>query len=496
MSTYLAIDIGTTSAKASLYDLDGELLASRTADYPLHHPHPGWAEQDPNAYWDAAQSLCGALLALTRNPPVRAVCVSGQAPSCIPVDRDGEPLRRAILWLDRRATREVEFLRNRLGLEEAAARSGNTLDGYFGGPKALWLKANEPEIWKRTWKILQANGFVIHRLTGEAVLDPSHAGLMSPFWNAGSRTWDQSICNLLDIPLDCLPSVFPSTSIVGQVTRAAAEATGIPAGTPVICGGGDFACACLGAGVSSAGSAAMMLGTAGNLLVPGPGRNDPRLINTVHVTGDPLRLGGVMAGGAVRWFGDMLRTSEPDLFATLDAEAEAVPPGASGLVFLPYLLGERTPIWDPHARGAFIGLSGGHHRGHLYRAVLEGVAFAFRQMAEIVAEAGSPIREVIAVNGGAKSPLWRKIFADVLGVPVRYRPASGGTVLGAAYLACVGAGDAKGFQAIEGWLEKPVETAPSARVAAIYDQQYGVFRDLYGRLRESFGILAGASDRQ
>lgn len=496
MSTYLAIDIGTTSAKASLYDLDGELLASRTADYPLHHPHPGWAEQDPNAYWDAAQSLCGALLALTRNPPVRAVCVSGQAPSCIPVDRDGEPLRRAILWLDRRATREVEFLRNRLGLEEAAARSGNTLDGYFGGPKALWLKANEPEIWKRTWKILQANGFVIHRLTGEAVLDPSHAGLMSPFWNAGSRTWDQSICNLLDIPLDCLPTVFPSTSIVGQVTRAAAEATGIPAGTPVICGGGDFACACLGAGVSSAGSAAMMLGTAGNLLVPGPGRNDPRLINTVHVTGDPLRLGGVMAGGAVRWFGDMLRTSEPDLFATLDAEAEAVPPGASGLVFLPYLLGERTPIWDPHARGAFIGLSGGHHRGHLYRAVLEGVAFAFRQMAEIVAEAGSPIREVIAVNGGAKSPLWRKIFADVLGVPVRYRPASGGTVLGAAYLACVGAGDAKGFQAIEGWLEKPVETAPSARVAAIYDQQYGVFRDLYGRLRESFGILAGASDRQ
>lgn len=224
MSTYLAIDIGTTSAKASLYDLDGELLASRTADYPLHHPHPGWAEQDPNAYWDAAQSLCGALLALTRNPPVRAVCVSGQAPSCIPVDRDGEPLRKAILWLDRRATREVEFLRNRLGLEEAAARSGNTLDGYFGGPKALWLKANEPEIWKRTWKILQANGFVIHRLTGEAVLDPSHAGLMSPFWNAGSRTWDQSICNLLDIPLDCLPSVFPSTSIVPRVPWRRASA--------------------------------------------------------------------------------------------------------------------------------------------------------------------------------------------------------------------------------------------------------------------------------
>jgi xylulokinase len=493
VSTYLAIDIGTTSAKAALYDLGGELLASRSADYPLHHPHAGWAEQDPNAYWEAAQSLCGALLALTRNPPVRAVCVSGQAPSCLPINRAGDPLRKAILWLDRRATREVDLLRERLGLEEAVARSGNTLDGYFGGPKALWLQANEPDLWKGTWKILQANGFVIHRLTGEAVTDPSHAGLMSPFYNAGARAWDPSICDLFNVPLDCLPTVYPSTSIVGHITPSAADATGIPAGTPVVCGGGDFACACLGAGVFGGGSAAMMLGTAGNLLVPGPGKNDPRLINTVHVTGDPLRLGGVMAGGAVRWFGDMLRTSEPDLFATLDAEAEAVPAGAGGVLFLPYLLGERTPIWDPHARGAFIGLSGGHHRGHLFRAVLEGVAFAFRQMAEIVGEAGSPIREVIAVNGGAKSPLWRKIFADVLGVPVRYRPASGGTVLGAAYLARVGAGDTKGFEEIEGWLEKPIDTVPSARAGAIYDQQYGVFRDLYGRLRESFGMLAGVT---
>ncbi|HZF52300.1 MAG TPA: FGGY family carbohydrate kinase [Polyangiaceae bacterium] len=493
MSTYLAIDIGTTSAKAALYDLGGELLASRSADYPLHQPHPGWAEQDPNAYWEATQALCGALLALTRNPPVQAVCVSGQAPSCLPINRAGEPLRKALLWLDRRATREVDLLRDRLGVEEAAARSGNTLDGYFGGPKCLWFRANEPELWKGTHKILQANGFIIHRLTGEAVTDPSHAGLMSPFYNASARAWDPAVCDLFDLPLDRLPAIHPSTSIVGHITRSAADATGIPAGTPVVCGGGDFACACLGAGVSGGGSAAMMLGTAGNLLVPGPGKNDPRLINTVHVTGEPLRLGGVMAGGAVRWFGDMLRVDEPDLFAALDAEAEAVPAGASGLIFLPYLLGERTPIWDPHARGAFIGLSGGHHRGHLFRAVLEGVAFAFRQMNEIVGEAGAPVREVIAVNGGAKSALWRRIFADVLGVPVRYRPASGGTVLGAAYLARVGAGDTTGFQEIEAWLERPIDTEPSARTAAVYDHQYGVFRDLYGRLRESFGMLAGAS---
>ena len=146
MSTYLAIDIGTTSAKAALYDLGGELLASRSADYPLHQPHPGWAEQDPNAYWEATQALCGALLALTRNPPVQAVCVSGQAPSCLPINRAGEPLRKALLWLDRRATREVDLLRDRLGVEEAAARSGNTLDGYFGGPKCLWFRANEPEL--------------------------------------------------------------------------------------------------------------------------------------------------------------------------------------------------------------------------------------------------------------------------------------------------------------------------------------------------------------
>lgn len=492
MSTYLAIDIGTTSAKAALYDLGGELLASRSADYPLRHPHPGWAEQDPNAYLEAAQSLCRALLSLTRNPPVRAVCVSGQAPSCLPVDRGGQPLRPAILWLDRRATREVEMLRERIGLERAVAQSGNTLDSYFGGAKWLWLKENEPAIHKSTWKILQANSFVIHGLTGEAVTDPSHAGLMSPFWSAAEQAWDQSACELLELPSDYLPAVHPSTSVVGTITHTAASATGLPAGTPVVAGGGDFACACLGAGVSGGGSAAMMLGTAGNLLVPGPGKNDPRLINTAHVTGERLSLGGVMAGGAVRWFGDMLRINAPDLFAELDAEAGSVPRGASGLVFLPYLMGERTPVWDPQARGVFIGLSAEHHRGHLFRAVLEGVAFAFRQMAAIMAEAGTPVREVIAVNGGAKSPLWRQIFADVLGVPVRYRPTSGGTLLGSAYLARVGAGDAVGFGDLEGWLEPTIDSLPSAKAAPVYDRQYAVFRDLYGRLRESFGMLAGA----
>lgn len=265
------------------------------------------------------------------------------------------------------------------------------------------------DLFQRTWKLLQPNGYVIYHLTGETVIDPSQAGLCSPCFNLKTAAWDEAICREMGLALSVLPDVHPSRAIIGQVSAAAAQATGLPQGTPVVCGGGDFACACLGAGVTGPGRAAMMLGTAGNLLVPAAVAPDSRLLHTLHVTGGPLSFGGVMAGGNLNWFNHLLGTYDPHIYTILDGEASLLPPGAEGLVYLPYLMGERTPIWDPEARGAFIGLSSRHSRAHLYRAILEGVAFAFRQIAEILRASGASFEAVAALDGGARSALWRQI---------------------------------------------------------------------------------------
>ena len=466
------------------------LLGTCSSSYEVSYPRPGWAEQNPLDWWGAVQAVSQKVLQDCGNPLVRAVCLSGQAPSCVPVDRQGRSLRDAILWLDRRAAPQVDWLREHLGLEQAEGISGNTLDSYYGGVKWLWYRQNEPDRFQKTWKILQASSYVIFQLTGEAVVDHSQAGLCSPAYNLRQRNWDAESCERMGIEVSKLPALHDAWEVVGQVTSRAAAATHIPAGTPVACGGGDYACACLGAGVMRVGAAAMMLGTSGNLLVPAPRRTDLRLFNTVHVTGEGLSLGGVMAGGAVRWFVDMLGDEDPDLLTILEREAFQVLPGAEGLIFLPYLMGERTPIWDPFARGVFMGLSSRHRRGHLYRAVLEGVALAYRQMAEIFAEMGSPIDEVVAINGGARSQLWRQIFADVLGMPIRWRPTSGGTALGAAFLASLGVGDQPGFESLQAWLEPALDTFPNPDTGGVYARHYPIFKALHGRLKDDFRQLA------
>lgn len=486
MAGYLSIDIGSTSTKVVFYRPDGALAGACSADYPIQYPRSGWAEQNPDDWWKAICQCCKKIMAETNGEEIYTISVSGQAPSCVPIDRQGKLLRPAILWLDRRAVPQVERLRRQIGMETAERISGNTLDGYFGGLKWAWFQENEAGLYHHTWKILQANSYASYRLTGEISIDPSEAGLCSPCFNLQSRQWDTTICGRMGLDVEKLPQIFPSNQVIGQVTPRASAETGLKPGIPVVCGGGDFACACLGAGVVNGGSAAMMLGTAGNLLIPDPPKTDPRLMNTVHVTGQNLSLGGVLAGGAVNWFRNMLGIDDPDLFHILDDEASRTPPGADGLVFLPYLMGERTPIWDPHARGVFIGLSTSHTRGHLHRAVLEGVAFAFRQMMEILTDTGAPIREVIAINGGAKSPLWRQIFADVMNVPVRWRPSSGGTSLGSAFLAAMSATNALSLNDLASWLEPTIDTFPNPSHLEKYQPQYEIFCGLYDRLKDCF----------
>ena len=286
------------------------------------------------------------------------MCVCGQAPSCLPLDEDGKPLHNAILWLDRRAEAQVTWLQARLNSHLLAQAGPNRLDSYFGGLKWLWFRQQEPDLFQNIWKFIQANSFIQYQLTGNVVIDPSQAGLCSPCFNPTSGMWDVDVCQVMDLPPTILPEIQPSTAVIGEVTSQAARLTGLPPGVPVVCGGGDFACACLGAGVVAGGQAALMLGTAGNLLLPSQPNQDDRLLHTTHLTGQPLSFGGVLAGAALSWVKDLLDPTGRLSYAGLDLQAAAVDPGAQeGLLFLPYLLGERTPIWDPQARGAFVGLS-------------------------------------------------------------------------------------------------------------------------------------------
>ena len=483
MQSFLAIDAGTSSIKLSLFGEDGHLLKTEAARCAVRYPRPEWAEQDPEDWWRAVRSLAPRFEALFRQHRLAAISVSGQTPLAVPVDKTGRALRPAILWLDRRAAPQVDWLRDTIGEATCRAISRNRLDSYFGGVKWLWFRQNEPELFAQTWKILQASSFVTLRLTGQAVIDPSQAGLCSPCFDAEKGIWDADICEKMGLPLELLPEIRPSTAVVGKVTRAAAQACGLPEGTPVVCGGGDFACACLGAGVDRPGRAALMLGTAGNLMFPGAQSSlpDARLLHTWHVTGQPLTFGGVLAGGNLEWFAGLYQAEHPG-FAELDQAAEQIAAGSEGLLFLPYLMGERTPVWDPAARGAFVGLTARHTRAHLYRAVLEGVAFAFRQIKDLAGAAR--LEEIVALDGGARSAVWRQILADVLGAPLRAGGEQSGTALGSAFLAARGAGRVERFEQINDWLEPGSLQQPDAQRQAHYDKLYKVYCQLYPILKE------------
>lgn len=494
----LAVDLGTSATKAGVFNLSGQELGTATAEYPTEYPQPTWAQQDASHWWQAAVTTIKGSIEQAKIPPgaVKAVSVSGQAPSCLAIDKQGEPLRPAIIWIDRRATEEVEWIAEHVGAQEVQRVAGNYIDGYFGGPKWLWFRNKEPELFERTWKILQAHSYIVFKLTGEIVTDYSHAGLCSPCFDLQKKEWSQDMCTELGIPVSMLPQVLPSHQIVGAINEAGAQASGLTVGTPVVTGGGDFACATLGCGVIKVGQAAQMLGTAGNLLVPIGEKidPDPRLLNTVHVTGDYLTLGSIYAGGVLQWFRDQLgepeiaegESSDKSAYRLLDEKAGGVPPGAEGLILLPYLMGERTPIWDPYARGVYIGITPYHTRAHMYRAALEGVAFAFRHMVEIIEQQGVAIEEVIAVNGGARSPLWRQIFADILNARINYYVGGAATLLGDVTLAGIGAGFFPGFEVVNEWQEIVETQEPNSKLGDLYARYYALYRQIYLQLKEQF----------
>ena len=300
MKAYLVMDIGTSSTKVSLFNIQGKQMASQSEVYDVSMPKSGWAEQDPQIWWLAVCKLCKIILGCTENLEILAVVVGGQSPSCVPIDRSGIPIYPAILWLDRRSTPQVDWLKKNIGDTRAEYISTNRLDSYFGGVNWLLFAQNHPELYNKTWKILQANSYILFKLTGQLAVDPSQAGLCSPCFDSRTRQWSSEILEAMGLDVEKLPEIFPSDLIIGEIDQDAARHTGLRNGTPVLCGGGDFAFSCLGAGVLDKGQAAVMLGTAGNLLVPNLSQGDSRLLNTVFLNGELLSLGGVLLGVLTR----------------------------------------------------------------------------------------------------------------------------------------------------------------------------------------------------
>jgi xylulokinase len=457
----LGIDIGTTGVRAAVFAEDGALVADASVACPHEAPHVGWAEADPDAWWRAVVRVLGEVGLTTKLTDVAAVAVAGQAPTVVLVDDAGAAIRPSILWLDTRA--------------DAEARELGT-EAYYLGPKLLWLARHEPKALERTKWMLQSHSFVAQRLTGEVAVDPSTAALALPLFDLATLTWFQdAFIRVHDASTGAgltaaqMPPLRKAHDILGTVTAEAASATGLRAGTPVMVGGGDFAAATLGAGVLAEGEACLMLGTAGNLLVPRrtPG-TDGRLINAYHVGTE----------------------SSLPTFEVLEGEASRVSAASDGLLFLPYLQGERTPIWDVSARGAYVGLGLNHGRGHLWRALLEGIALGFVDCQAVLEDGGVVLREVVAANGGGKSALFRQILCDALGVPLAYAAKGGGTVAGAAILAGLGAGIFAKPEDARGWRGALVRHEPNAAAHARYRALLELRRATYAGLRGVFEGLA------
>jgi xylulokinase len=487
-SLFLGLDVGTSGVKAVLVSPSGDVRASATTPLTLSTPHPGWAEQDPLDWWEASVASIRAVRSQAAGASVAAVGISGQMHSSVFLDRGGEVVRPALLWCDGRTTEECREIEQRVG-GEARLRdlvSNPALEG-FTLPKVLWLRNHEPEAFRLVATVMLAKDYIRYRLTGELATEPSDASATLMYDTARLR-WSSEILDAMELNRSLLPPVGGSSEVLGRVNDAGAAACGIPTGTPVVGGGADNACGAAGVGVVAPGEAVASWGTSGTLLAPmSEARVDPalRAHTFCHVVPNTWYLMGVVlsAGGAFAWYRDQLArdlAGDPDANRKLDDEAASVPRGAEGVSFLPYLQGERTPHRNAGARGAFLGLSLAHTRAHLTRAVIEGVCFALRDSLEILGSLGFTLNEVLFTGGGARSPLVRRMLAEVFGIPVATVNREEGPAYGAALLAAVGVGGFPDLRAAgSATLRRIPGEAPSPAGHADYTAPYARFRASY-----------------
>lgn len=495
MSSYLlGVDIGTSSCKVALFEDTGRLAAQALREYPVRYPHPGWAEQDPEDWWHAVATAIQAVLAESDVDPdqIAGIGVDGQSWSAIAVDREGRVLAPTPIWTDTRARAECEALRREVPEAELFALCGNPLQPSYTLPKILWYKNHLPQVYRQAAHILQSNSFLVYRLTGAVTQDLSQGYGLCCF-NMRSGQWDMAMARRLGIRPELLPEIYPCHQVVGGVHAEAARLTGLCEGTPVVAGGLDAACGTLGAGVISPGQTQEQGGQAGGMSLCMDGyAADPRLILGFHVVpGRRLLQGGSTGGGgALKW---LRETVCPELsFAEMSGLAETVPPGSGGVVFLPYMNGERSPIWNPNAKGVFFGLSYAHTRAHMIRAVMEGVAYSLRHNLETAEEAGGYVGTLRAMGGSANSLVWTQLKADVTGKPMEVPASDAATTFGAAVLAGVGTGVYSSFEeAVSRCVTITRTHRPDGERKAAYDKGYASYRELYERLEPMMKGSAG-----
>ncbi len=505
MEYLLGVDIGTSGTKTVLFDTQGNVAASKTIEYPMQQPQNGWAEQNPEDWW---QAVCGGIRAVVAQSgaapgEIVGVGLSGQMHSLVMLDADNQVLRPAILWCDQRTAAECEEIYRRVGKERYIELTANpALTGFTAG-KILWVRNHEPEIYAKCRHILLAKDYVRLRLTGvyaTEVSDASGMGLL----DVPHRCWSDEVLEKLEIDRALLAEVYESPEVTGRITAEAAQLTGLAEGTPVVGGAGDNAAAAVGTGVVEDGQAFATIGTSGVVFAHTSGLSvDPK--GRVHtfccaVPGAWHVMGVTLAAGqSLKWYKDQFcgldcqqaEQEGVDPYVLLDRAAEQVPIGSNRLLYLPYLMGERTPHLDPDCRGAFVGLSGMHTRYDLLRAVMEGVTFSLRDCAEILREMQVHPTQILACGGGGTSPLWRQMLADVLGCPVATTVSKEGPALGVAILAGVGAGV---YGSVEEGCRKLIAVnaaqAPIPENVQAYQAFYEIYRALYPALRDSYHALA------
>lgn len=500
----LAHDLGTSGNKATLFTLDGELVNSKVCNYPVHYFNSTWAEQNPEDWWNAVCKGTLYILNTSRIRPdeIAAVSFSGQMMGCLPLDKYGSPLRPSIIWADQRAVKQSKSLEEAISQEDFYHIVGHRNTPSYGVQKLMWIRDNEPEIYKKTYKVLNAKDYIVFKLTGHYYTDPSDANSVACF-DLKTFQWSEKIINASGIDRNKLPEIIPSSSIAGEVTAEAANETGLKKGTLIIMGGGDGAVANVGCGSISPGKTYCCLGTSAWVTTTSKQPlfdKEMRTVTWAHVIPGLYCPNGTMqyAGGAYSWLKNTLALQEKHLaqstaksaYDYMNAEIEKSVPGSNGVIFLPYMLGERAPRWNPEAKGAWIGLKPETTRSDIFRSVMEGITMNLAICLDILREQNQ-IEELTVVGGGAKGKIWQQIMSNIFNAKILVpHLLEEGCSMGAAVLAGIGAGIYKDFTVINRFLKIDNITEPDNRIVNQYTPIRKIFDDSYYALKSIYSEIA------
>lgn len=497
MKYLLGIDIGTSSCKVTLFDFSGCPVVYATGKYPVLKPKPHYVEQSADDWYNGVIEALKDIFSRGYDPKqIAGIGVDGQSWSAIAVDREGRCLANTPIWMDGRATDICQELDAKIGRESIFALSGNPLSPTYSLPKVLWYKKHTPQIYQNAYQFLQSNSYIVYKLTGVFSQDLSQ-GYGYGFFDIKNCRYDEAMAKEMGCDLGKLPELYACHGVVGRVTKAAAMETGLAEGTPVVAGGLDAACGTLGAGVILEGQTQEQGGQAGGMSVcTDTCKTHPDLICGTHVVpGKWLLQGGTVGGGGtMEWYKAQFGQAEAvlypgkNVFEALTEPCDSVAPGSDGVIFLPYMQGERSPIWDPNAKGVFYGLNFSTTKAHMTRAILEGVAYSLRHNIEAASACGAAPTKLIATGGAANSQLWTQVKSDITGIPIAVCDNQSASCLGAAILAGVGTGVYPDFEtAVNKTVTLTREHMPNMENKAIYDKYYQIYREIYENLKDTMG---------